>query len=254
MIFAASKPNLTASSVFGLICYVFKTRSDQLERIDTGDYTPEEYERFLQEIRLINRFAGDNRALRKTLLRDIEKSDLREFSVLDVGAGSGELLRTIARFSNERNRRAKLFGLELNWRSARAIREESVNYAEIEAVRSDALNLPFADDAFDYAICSLFTHHFADENVVRILREMSRVARRRIFVIDLHRYHAAYFFYRIFCAAFSISPLVREDGSLSILRSFHPVELERLGRAANLENFSVEKCFPSRLILQSRKD
>ena len=233
---------------------MFKTRSHKLERIDTGDYTPEEYERFLREIRLVNRFAGDNQALRKTLLRDIEKSDLREFSVLDVGAGSGELLRTIARFSNARNRRAKLFGLELNARSARAIAEESRNYAEIEAVRADALNLPFADDAFDYAICSLFTHHFADENIVRILQEMSRVARRRIFVIDLHRHRAAYLFYQAFCAALRISPLVREDGSLSILRSFQPDELERLGRAANLENFSVARSFPFRLVLQSTKD
>jgi len=245
---------LTARDVFGLICSVIKTRSNKLERLDTGDYTPEEYERFLSEIRLVNRFAGDNRALRKTLLRDIEKSDLRELSVLDVGAGSGELLRTIARFSNGQSRRAKLFGLELNARSARAIMEESKNYAEIEAVRGDALNLPFANDAFDYAICSLFTHHFTNENVVRILEEMSRVTRRRIFVIDLHRHRVAHFFYQIFCAAFRISPLVREDGSLSILRSFRPIELERLGSAANLKNFSVTRYFPFRLVLQNNND
>lgn len=233
---------------------MFATRSDQLERIDTGDYTPEEYERFLREIRLVNRLAGDNRALRRTLLRDIEKSDGREFSVLDVGAGSGELLRAISRFANLQNKQAKLYGLELNARSARAIREESRNYAEIEAVRGDAFHLPFADDCFDYAICSLFTHHFTDENVVRILREMSRVARRRIFVIDLHRRRAAYFFYQIFCRAFRISPLVREDGSLSIRRSFLPDELERLGRAANLENVSVKRCSPFRLVLQGGKN
>ena len=244
---------MTTSGVFGLICFVFKTRSHQLERIDTGDYTPEEYETFLREIRLVNRYAGDNRALRKTLLRDIEKSDLRELSVLDVGAGSGELLRAIARFSNRKKRQAQLFGLELNARSARAIAEESKNFTEIEAVRGDAFDLPFADDAFDYAICSLFTHHFADENIVRILEEMSRVARRRIFVIDLHRHQIAYFFYQIFCAAFRISPLVREDGSLSILRSFQPDELEHLGRAATLESCSVERIFPFRLVLQSSK-
>lgn len=240
--------------VFGLICFVFVTRSNQLERIDTGDYTPEEYERFLREIRLVNRYAGDNRALGKTLLREIKNSKLQSFSVLDIGAGSGELLRTISRFSSGRERRAALFGLELNARSARAIREESVNYAGIEAVRGDALRLPFADDAFDYAICSLFTHHFTDENIALILKEMSRVARRRIFVIDLHRHRVAYFLYQLFCRAFRISPLVREDGSLSILRGFLPGELERLGRAANLNNLSVTKCFPFRLVLQSSKD
>jgi ubiquinone/menaquinone biosynthesis C-methylase UbiE len=232
---------------------VSKTRSNQLERIDTGDYTPEEYERFLREIRLVNRFAGDYRALRKSLLRDIRECDLRNFSVLDVGAGSGELLRVVANFASKGNREARLCGLELNARSARAILEESKNYANIEGVRGDAFRLPFSDDAFDYAICSLFTHHFSDENTIQIFKEMSRVSRRRIYVIDLHRHAAASIFYKVFCAAFRISPLVREDGSLSILRSFTPRELEKLGREANFENFSVKRYFPFRLVFEGEK-
>ncbi len=70
-----------------------------------------------------------------------------------------------------------------------------IEFDEISSVRGDALQLPFSDAQFDYVICSLFTHHFVDEQVVQILREMSRVARRRIFVIDLHRHPIAYFLY-----------------------------------------------------------
>lgn len=230
----------------------FQTRSLKLERIDTGDYTPEEYDRFLSEIRLVNRFAGDNRALKTTLLREIKREDLRSFSVLDVGAGSGELLRVIANFARKTGRESKLCGLELNARSAVSIVEESVDFDEINSIRGDALALPFADNSFDYAICSLFTHHFTDENIARILSEMSRVARRKIFVIDLERRPAAYALYQIFCAAFRISRLVREDGSLSILRSFTPAELKILGEKAGLENVSVEKRFPYRLVLRGR--
>ncbi len=230
----------------------FRTRSLKLERIDTGDYTSEEYDRFLADIRLVNRFAGDNRALKKTLLREIEREDLKQFSVLDVGAGSGELLRVIANFARKSGRKARLCGLELNARSAVSILEESANFDEIASVRGDALTLPFADKVFDYAICSLFTHHFTDENIARILSEMSRVARRRIFVIDLERRPAAYALYQIFCAAFRISRLVREDGSLSILRSFTPDELKFLGEKSGLQNVSVEKHFPYRLVLHGR--
>jgi ubiquinone/menaquinone biosynthesis C-methylase UbiE len=172
---------------------------------------------------------------------------------LDIGAGSGELLRTIADFARKQNRKARLFGLELNARSARAIKEESKNYSEISSIRADAFRLPFADNAFDYVICSLFTHHFADENVVEILAEMSRVARQRIYIIDLHRHRAAYFSYKIFCAAFRISPLVREDGLLSILRSFKPKELQKLGEKAGLKNVSVKRIAPFRLVLEGEK-
>ena len=229
----------------------FQRRSLKLERIDTGDYTPEEYDRFLSDIRLVNRFAGDARALGKTLLRELGRGRRQEFSVLDVGAGSGELLRVTARFARRRKLRARLCGLELNARSAASITEESAAFPEIGAVRGDALALPFADRAFDYALCSLFTHHFTDDAIVVILGELARVARRGIFVIDLHRHRAAYFFSQIFCAAFRISPLVVEDGSLSILRSFVPAELEDIGRRAGLKNVSVKRCFPFRLVLQS---
>ncbi len=228
----------------------FQTRSLKLERIDTGDYTSEEYDRFLSDIRLVNRFAGDNRALKKTLLREIERKDLKSFSVLDVGAGSGELLRVVANFARKSGRAARLCGLELNARSAVSIREESADFDEISSIRGDALNLPFDDNTFDYAICSLFTHHFTDENIARILSEMSRVARRKIVVIDLERHQTAHMLYQIFCAAFRISRLVREDGSLSILRSFTPEELKFLGEKAGLENVSVEKYFPYRLVLR----
>jgi ubiquinone/menaquinone biosynthesis C-methylase UbiE len=227
----------------------FRKRSLKLERIDTGDYTAEEYDRFLQDIRLVNRFAGDARALKNSLLREIRREDLREFSVLDVGAGSGELLRTIAGFARRTNRKMELYGLELNARSAASILEESADFREIKAVRGNALDLPFADGAFDYAICSLFTHHFADESVIRILTEMARVSRRKIFVIDLHRHPMASALYKVFCAAFRISRLVREDGSLSILRAFTPDELKSLGVNANLKNPLVKRHFPFRIVL-----
>lgn len=230
---------------------MFQKRSAKLELIDTGDYTPEEYEGCLRELRRVNHYLGDTQALQKTLLREIENENLEKFSVLDVGAGSGELLRAIAEFADEREKGARrLVGLELNARSALAILEESENYAEISSVRGDALNLPFADGSFDYVICSLFTHHFTDENVVCILSEMKRVARRKIFVIDLHRHRLAYFLYTTLGRLFLYNRLIRHDGALSILRSFKANELKALAHKAKLENVSVERHFPFRLVLR----
>lgn len=221
--------------------------------MDTGDYTPEEYEGCLVELRLVNRWLGDESALENSLLRDIKNQDLKEFSVLDVGAGSGEFLRIIARFARSGNLNAKLYGLELNARSARAIAEESKDYQNIRAIRGDALCLPFADGSFDYAVCSLFTHHFADERVIEILSEMNRVARRKIFVIDLRRHPIAYYFYTTVGRIFLRNRLIRHDGALSILRSFKPAELETLGRRARLKNLSVKRHFPYRLVLSAEK-
>ncbi|HEV2835946.1 MAG TPA: methyltransferase domain-containing protein [Pyrinomonadaceae bacterium] len=229
----------------------FKHRSYQLEDIDTGNYTPEEYEACISELQLVNRWMGDAHALKQTLFKDVEDRRLKEFSVLDVGAGSGELLRVTAGWARSTNRRFRGVGLELNERSAQAILEESTEFPEISSVRGNALQLPFAADEFDYVMCSLFTHHFIDEQVVNILREMSRVARRRIFVIDLHRDPVPYFFYTTLGKLVLKNRLLRHDGALSILRSFKADELVRLGKAAGLRDFWVEHHFPARLVLSA---
>jgi ubiquinone/menaquinone biosynthesis C-methylase UbiE len=229
----------------------FRKRSHELENIDKGTYTPEEYEGCLVELRRVNEWLGDANALRDSLFKEIERRALRSFSVLDVGAGSGELLRVTAQWARETNRVAELAGLELNERSAEAILSESRDFPEISSVQANGLVLPFADNSFDYAIQSLTLHHFDDEGAVAIIREMGRVATRGIFVIDLHRNPVAYFFYTTIGRLVLHNRLLREDGALSILKSFKPEEMEEIGRQARLANVKVEKHFPSRLVLSA---
>ncbi len=229
----------------------FKQRSYQLEHIDTGNYTPEEYEGCIIELQRVNHWLGDARTLRRTFFRDVEAEQFRKFSVLDVGAGSGELLRVTAQWARQTGRYVQAVGLELNERSSRAIAEESKDFSEIDAVRGDALHLPFFDAEFDYVICSLFTHHFVDGQIIQLLREMNRVAKRRIFVIDLHRHPVAYFFYTTVGKLFLHNRLLREDGALSILRSFKANELSDLAQRAGLEDILVERYFPYRLVLRA---
>jgi ubiquinone/menaquinone biosynthesis C-methylase UbiE len=229
----------------------FRQRSYELENIDKGTYTPAEYEGCLVELRRVNEWLGDAKVLRESLFAEIERVGLRTFSVLDVGAGSGELLRVTAKWARETNRAASLVGLELNRRSAGAILEESRDFPEISSVQANGLFLPFPDRCFDYVIQSLTLHHFDDAGAVSVIREMGRVAARGIFVIDLHRNPVAYFFYTTVGRLFLYNRLLREDGALSILKSFKPEEMEELGRQAGLANVRVEKHFPSRLVLSA---
>ncbi|HEX2271100.1 MAG TPA: methyltransferase domain-containing protein [Pyrinomonadaceae bacterium] len=230
----------------------FKRRSYELEHIDTGDYTAAEYEDCIGELQLVNRWMGDAHTLKNTLFKNIAGARLRSFSVLDVGAGSGELLRVTAAWARETGREMHGVGLELNERSASAILEASREFPEINSVRGNALALPFADADFDYVICSLFTHHFVEDQVVQILREMNRVARRRIIVIDLHRHPVAYFLYTTLAKLFLKNRLIRHDGALSILRSFKAEELFELAKRAGLRNARVERHFPYRLALNAQ--
>ncbi|HSL54386.1 MAG TPA: methyltransferase domain-containing protein [Pyrinomonadaceae bacterium] len=229
----------------------FKQRSHRLEYIDTGNYTAAEYEDCISELRFVNRWMGDAHSLKATLFREVEAQRRSRFSILDAGAGSGELLRVAATWARQTKREFRGVGLELSERMAESILEESERFDEITSVRGDALQLPFDEAQFDYAICSLFTHHLLDEQVVQLLREMSRVAKRRIFVIDLHRHPVAYFLYTTLGKLFLHNRLVRHDGALSILRGFKSEELLELGQRAGLQDTRVERHFPYRLVLSA---
>ena len=229
----------------------FKQRSHRLEHIDTGNYTADEYEDCIGELQLVNRWIGDAHSLKATVLREVEVQRLKSFSMLDIGAGSGELLRVAARWARQTNRKLRAVGLDMNERMTESIVEESERFDEISSVRGDALKLPFADAEFDYVICSLFTHHLLDEQVVQVLGEMSRVAKRRIFVIDLHRHPVAYLLYTTVGKIILHNRLVRHDGALSILRGFKSDELLELAQRAGLRDIWIERHFPYRLVLSA---
>ena len=223
----------------------FATRSERLERLDTGDYTPREYAKWQQEMRFIHRVFGELRALKNSLVREVLASGEGRVSILDVGAGSGELLRLLSKRLADVT--AFLVGVEINADAANSIRKiGSV------ALQADAMNLPFADDGFDYVFCSLFLHHLDDEPAIKMLREMNRVARKKIFVIDLNRSPVAYYFYRIVGGLF-LQRFSLEDGALSILRSRSPQELLDLARKADIKDVTVRSSKANRLILSGRK-
>jgi SAM-dependent methyltransferase len=221
----------------------FKQRSYELERLDTGDYTEAEYALWQREMPYIHRLLGERRALRNTLFRDLSGGTER-VSIIDVGAGSGELLCELRKWFGPR---VSLTGVEINETAARSIKR-----SDVEAVRGDALLLPFETGAFDTAFCTLFLHHLSDDDAVRLLCEMARVSRGRIYAIDLNRDPAAYYFYKTFGRIF-LQRLTLEDGALSILRSFTAKEMHSLAERACLRNVKVESSRVNRLILSGTK-
>lgn len=228
-------------SNFSYLTSHFVNRCSDLERLDTGDYTPVEYALWLKDMRRIHNFFGELRALKKTLLKEIDNSAIDGVSVLDVGAGNGYVLRELGKQMN--GRRAFLTGVEINADAALTIRAN-----EVESVQCDALCLPFADSSFDHAYCTLMLHHFDDEDAVKLLAEMARVVRGKIFVVDLNRDRSAYFMYKLFAPLF-LHRLAVEDGALSILRSRTPDELRSLAENAGLGGIEIIHSRLNRLVL-----
>jgi SAM-dependent methyltransferase len=105
----------------------------------------------------------------------MELLDVREgLSVLDVGCGSGYLLRKAA------GRAWLALGVDLDEDRLRAARDgllhaERPNCGLIEFAVADGRRLPFADASFDRIICTETLEHV--EDVGQTLRELARVLR-----------------------------------------------------------------------------
>jgi SAM-dependent methyltransferase len=199
-------------------------RSREPELLDRETPPPDMLRRVNGYLRFVNRRLGGL----APFVRFFERVP-GPVTVLDVGAGSGDLARDLA----ERVPGVRPVALD---RSEAML---ALGERDLPRVRGDARRLPFRDRAVDYVISNLFLHHLSEEEVVAVLRECDRVARRGIVMNDLRRAWGGYFWIRLF--TLGANPYVKVDGPLSVRRAFTPEEAEALARRAGLEWLRVER-------------
>jgi len=201
-------------------------RFDALELLDGGELTTHQIEENLADLARLNRLPGGAgssiRGVRRLAGRD------RGIAILDVGTGRGDVPLAFAR------RGWPTVGLDIHPDVLRIARRETVREPLVEIVAGDARSLPFADDSFDVAHCSLFVHHLAPADAVRVLRELRRVARRGVVINDLRRG-----LFPLLATAVSVAILGRNrvtwtDGLVSARRAYTLAELDRLLADAGL--------------------
>ena len=103
-----------------------------------------------------------------------------ECSILDIGCGTGDMLRI---FSSERPH-AKLTGLDFSPNMLRVAGERCRDLAHLSLMQGNAMDLPFAEGSFDGASISFALRNTADYSTT--LREAARVLRAggMLLVID----------------------------------------------------------------------
>lgn len=180
------------------------------ELLDDDAGTPQEVNRSLAELWWINRHLGGLSSWRQLL----RAAGTTAATLLDVGAGRGELAAFLARQLRAQavqlDRRAPHLGA-CGWR-----------------VAGDALHLPFADASFDLVTCNLFLHHFHGDVARRLLAEMRRVARSAVLINDLERAWIPYLVIRLLGVRFS--RITRYDGPRSVRQAYTARELDQLAQ------------------------
>jgi len=204
------------------------------------DHAPADVARAsLRDLARINRYLGGYLVLRKLFSSLAQPHE--SFSVLDVGAASGDMGAAIRRSFPQ----ARVTSLDY--------KIEHLAQAASPKVVADAFCLPFRPASFDFVFSSLFLHHFTDERVVDLFSSFRCIARRAVLAIDLDRGPLAYHFLPNTRWLFRWHAITINDGQISVAAAMKKDELLALATRAGLERAQVRVHRPwSRLSLVAR--
>jgi 2-polyprenyl-3-methyl-5-hydroxy-6-metoxy-1,4-benzoquinol methylase len=180
----------------------------------------------LRDLVRINRYLGGHAILRR-IMTDFVHSEQDRFSMLDVGAASGDMGAVLRR----RYPRATITSLD-----SKCIHLEEAAQPKLAG---DAFALPFSVGSFDFVFSSLFLHHFSDDQVMELFRSFRTVARRAVLAIDLERGPLAYRFIPATRWLFGWHDISLYDGPASVRAAFKKDELLALALRAGLDQARV---------------
>lgn len=202
----------------------------------------------LEHVAGVNRWLGGTRALLGALQPLLPAHG--SVAILDVGTGSADIPLAIGALISRRGLRLNLIAVDRHPQTVRIAAGRTRDRANVHVCRANVLRLPFADNAFDFAVLALTLHHLADDEHVPALRELARVTRRAVLVSELERSWPHYLGARLLATTiWRGNALTRHDAPLSVLRGFTTAELLAIARAAGITRARVLRRFFYRLVL-----
>jgi SAM-dependent methyltransferase len=117
-------------------------RSLEKEMMDLPNQPKELLQQDLRNLTIINRYLGGYRGVMRAVARLVEEQKLARFSLLDVGAGSGDIPARIAARIRKKRIAARLVALETEPVTVAVAAEKTRDYPEISLVQGDAMALP----------------------------------------------------------------------------------------------------------------
>lgn len=228
-------------------------RNPQIEQLDRGDLPADEVELSLADIRFVNRFWGGHRTAGAAAIRLLRPDGAGTATLLDVGSGTSDVSLAVARRVKRIGVCVRVVALDRQLSHLAAAKRLSGSAPGAPALLAgNALELPLPDGSVDWVFSSLFLHHLSPEENVRVLREMARVARRGLFILDLRRHRIARWLVGALGPIFFRSAVSVADGCASVEQAYTIEEVARIARAAGLARFQVRKVSPFRLELSAR--
>ncbi|MCG9880347.1 MAG: methyltransferase domain-containing protein [Bacteroidia bacterium] len=217
----------------------FKQRSYELELLDQSDIPSSDLYRNLEELNTINTLLGGH-AVTLNGMASFVFEPTKTYTVLDIGCGGGDNLRSIAIWARKKGIQLQLVGLDLKADCIEFAQKRCKDFEEISFVCSDYKSfLAEPKHRYDIILNSLFCHHFKEKDLAELFTYMRENSDLGFFVNDLHRNPLAYYSIKWITQFFSRSYLIKNDACLSVKRGFSREELKQLLPETAFKNIKI---------------
>jgi len=229
-------------------------RRAQLTEIIDEPCLRDELRPCLRDVARLNRWFLGYRPTLDWLASVTPAASAQPVHILDVGCGYGDGLRRIERWAHARSIEVELTGIDINPDAIAIAAEATPSTSRIRWIAADVFAYQSAEPV-DIVVSALFTHHLAENDLIRFLQWMEQSAARGWFINDLSRAAVPYHLLRVFSRVARLHPYVQHDGPVSIARAFAAADWGRMCAEAGFDEraVTIEGYWPARLCVARNK-
>jgi 2-polyprenyl-3-methyl-5-hydroxy-6-metoxy-1,4-benzoquinol methylase len=212
----------------------------------------EELHAYMLSLEQVNTLTLGARPTLHWLEQFAQKPRSRPLRIIDVGCGSGDMLRRIERWAKRRGVAVELTGIDLNPITIQVARDWTPEGAKIEWIAGDAFAYT---EPVDLVISALVMHHLSEPAIVGLLAWMEETALCGWYINDLVREPTPYKIFSVAAAILRWHKMVRHDGPVSFRRSFREEDWQRMLSGAGIRSdaASMQRWTPGRLCVGRTK-
>lgn len=209
-----------------------KRAIEEEEIIDDFNLEGEEVIGAYKTIERVNTILGGNSVFVNGVFKIIDNlswpNNQQPIQIYDLGSGSGDGLRALARQSRKKKIKVKLIGVDANKFIVNYAEKAAAPWEEVSFQHKNIFEPTFNLKEADIVTFNLCLHHFSTEECQQLIQKCKNDGVEAILVNDLHRSKLAYWLFNLFCLITFANKIARFDGLLSIRKGFKRKELEAL--------------------------
>ncbi|QNJ98778.1 methyltransferase domain-containing protein [Constantimarinum furrinae] len=204
-----------------MVQFSSKYRSKETEVMDSMDLQGEEMRTLLNDLKRINTWLGGFSITLDGIDQLIAHSGRSNIiTIVDLGCGDGAMLRKCAEHGRHENLDFRLIGVDANPHILEVAVEKSREYPNITYKAMDVFSPSIHELQADIVLCTLFLHHFKNEDIATLLKDLLKNTKVGIVINDLRRSSVAFRLFRMVSPLLVKTKIARHDGLVSIARGF----------------------------------